>query len=171
LQAVICGFLESLISSNRFDARSCFFSLALSRVAHMLHFFAWMIPLRMWVDRSRKQLVERSILGDARVEINKKKRKRSMDPRIPWSILITSIIRKSNKKVTFGCMCLNRGRARRIFAVPLFDQGSKRNVLPSIASTWKVISVINVIFCNEKPRKWLIDSRRAAHWYIRRDAC
>ena len=37
--------------------------------------------------------------------------------------------------------------------------------------TWKAISVINVIFCSERPRKWLVDSRRAAHCYIRHDAC
>lgn len=27
------------------------------------------------------------------------------------------------------------------------------------------------ILQRERPRKWLIDSRRAAHWYIRRDTC
>lgn len=33
--------------------------------------------------------------------------------------------------------------------------------------TWKAISVINVIFRSERPRKWLVDSRRVAHCYIR----
>lgn len=52
-----------------------------------------------------------------------------------------------------------------------FGQYFTGNILAFVANTWKAISVINVIFCSERPRKWLIDSRRAAYWYIRRDAC
>ena len=49
---------------------------------------------------------------------------------------------------------------------------SEENVLDAraLGRTWKAISVINVIFCSERPRKWLVDSRRAAHCYIRHDA-